>query len=53
MIAKCPQCGGDVRRIEVPFSRDENGYVDGGDVWQCYDCIAVSTEKEMEKANAK
>jgi len=52
-MPNCPQCGGeDLKRIDPSYTRDpETGYLDCGPRWQCYDCLAVSTEEEMEKAN--
>jgi DNA-directed RNA polymerase subunit RPC12/RpoP len=49
----CPQCGS----VEVkarPYDRDypEAGYSDHGIEYVCADCWSVSTEDEMDKANA-
>ena len=52
-MAKCPQCGQEGAILErYEISCQESGYRDYGYQWRCAYCNAVSTEEEMEKANA-
>ena len=50
----CPQCGGtDMRSVLSETRDDEVGYHEDTYRWVCANCGEISTEEEMEKANAE